>query len=116
MIADLAENQVAVHALDGPRGPRGVVKPGLIVMAQSTGVPIVPVYISVDRAWVLNSWDRTLIPKPFSKVTVRWDKPISVPEHLNEEAFESTRKQIEQHMKENQIRDDQEQGWTTPLL
>jgi lysophospholipid acyltransferase (LPLAT)-like uncharacterized protein len=116
MIADLAENQMAVHALDGPRGPRGVVKPGLIVMAQSTGIPIVPVYISVNRAWVLNSWDRTLIPKPFSTVTVRWDKPISVPEHLNEEAFESTRKQIEQHMKENQIRDDQEQGWTTPLL
>jgi len=116
MIADLAENQMAVHALDGPRGPRGVVKPGLIVMAQLSGIPIVPVYISVNRAWVLNSWDRTLIPKPFSTVTVRWDKPISVPEHLNEEAFESTRKQIEQHMKENQIRDDQEQGWTTPLL
>jgi hypothetical protein len=116
MIADLAENQVAVHALDGPRGPRGVVKPGLIVMAQSTGVPIVPVYISVDRAWVLDSWDRTLIPKPFSKVTVRWDKPISVPEHLNEEAFESTRKQIEQHMKENQIRDDRELCWESPLL
>ena len=116
MIADLAENQVAVHALDGPRGPRGIVKPGLIVMAQLSGIPIVPVYISVNRAWVLNSWDLTLIPKPFSTVTVRWDKPISVPEHLNEEAFESTRKQIEQHMKENQIRDDQEQGWTTPLL
>ena len=116
MIADLAENQVAVHALDGPRGPRGIVKPGLIVMAQLSGIPIVPVYISVNRAWVLNSWDLTLIPKPFSTVTVRWDKSISVPEHLNEEAFESTRKQIEQHMKENQIRDDQEQGWTTPLL
>jgi lysophospholipid acyltransferase (LPLAT)-like uncharacterized protein len=116
MIADLEKHQVAVHALDGPRGPRGVVKPGLIVMAQSTGVPIVPVYISVNRAWVLNSWDRTLIPKPFSKVTVRWDKPIPVPEHLSEEAFESTRKQIEQHMKENQTRDDREIGWESPLL
>jgi lysophospholipid acyltransferase (LPLAT)-like uncharacterized protein len=116
MIADLAEHQVAVHALDGPRGPRGVVKPGLIVMAQSTGVPIVPVYISVNRAWVLNSWDRTLIPKPFSIVTVRWDKPISVPEHLTAEAFESMRKQIEQYMKENQTRDDREIGWESLLL
>ena len=116
MIVDLAENQMAVHVLDGPQGPRGVVKPGLIVMAQSTGVPIVPVYISVDRAWVLNSWDRTLIPKPFSKITVRWDGPISVPANLNEEAFESTRKQIEQHMKENQTRDDRQLGWTKPLL
>ncbi len=116
MIADLAENQMAVHALDGPRGPRGVVKPGLIVMAQSAGVPIVPVYISVDRAWVLNSWDRTLIPKPFSTITVRWDDPIYVPEKRDEETFESIRKQIERHMKENQIRDDQKQGWTSPLL
>jgi lysophospholipid acyltransferase (LPLAT)-like uncharacterized protein len=116
MIADLAENQVAVHALDGPRGPRGVVKPGLIVMAQSTGVPIVPVYISVDRAWVLNSWDRFIIPKPFSTVVIRWDSPIYVPKSMDNETFENTRKKIEQHLKENQIRDDQEQGWTTPLL
>ena len=116
MIADLAENQMAVHALDGPRGPRGVVKPGLIVMAQSAGVPVVPVYISVDRAWALKSWDRTLIPKPFSTITVRWDDPIVVPEDIDEETFESTRKQMEQHMKENQNKDDAEKGWISPLL
>jgi lysophospholipid acyltransferase (LPLAT)-like uncharacterized protein len=116
MIADLAENQVAVHALDGPRGPKGVVKPGLIVMAQLSGVPIVPVYISVNRAWLLNSWDRFIIPKPFSTVIVRWDSPIYVPKSMDNETFEETRKKIEQHLKKNQIRDDQEQGWTTPLL
>jgi lysophospholipid acyltransferase (LPLAT)-like uncharacterized protein len=85
-------------------------------MARSSGVPIFPVYISVDRAWVLNSWDRTLIPKPFSTITVRWDDPIVVPEDIDEETFESTRKQIERHMKENQNRDDAEKGWISPLL
>ncbi len=116
MIADLAENQMAVHALDGPRGPRGVVKPGLIAMAQLSGVPIVPIYISVNRAWVLNSWDRSIIPKPFSTVVIRWDSPIYVPENMDNEAFENRRKKIEQHLKENQIRDDQKQGWTMSLL
>jgi lysophospholipid acyltransferase (LPLAT)-like uncharacterized protein len=111
MIADLVQNQFAVHVLDGPRGPRGVVKPGLIVMAQASGVPIFPFYITVDRAWVLKSWDRTLIPKPFSRVFVRWGRPFHVPEHLDEAGFEAIRKEIEQHMKENQTRDDRNLGW-----
>lgn len=111
MIADLAQNQLAVHVLDGPQGPRGIVKPGLIVMAQASGVPIFPFFITIDRAWVLNSWDRTLIPKPFSRVFARWGPPIYVPENLDEADFETLRKEIEQLLKENQKRDDQEHGW-----
>lgn len=116
MVEDLVHHQLAVHVLDGPRGPRGVVKPGLIVMAQLSKVPIFPIYISVDRAWVLNSWDHTLIPKPFSTIVVRWDNPIAVPECLDNDTFESIRRQIEQHMKENQTRDDFALGWKSPLL
>jgi lysophospholipid acyltransferase (LPLAT)-like uncharacterized protein len=116
MVEDLVHHQLAAHILDGPRGPRGVVKPGLIVMAQLSGVPIVPVYISVNRAWVLDSWDRFIIPKPFSTVVIRWDSPIYVPRSMDNETFEDTRKKIEQHLMENQIRDDREQGWTMPLL
>jgi lysophospholipid acyltransferase (LPLAT)-like uncharacterized protein len=106
------QNPFAVHVLDGPRGPRGIVKLGLVVMAQSSGAPIFPVYITVDHAWILNSWDQTVIPKPFSRIFVRWGAPIDVPKNLDTEGFENTRKQIEQHMKENQKRDDQQQGWS----
>jgi hypothetical protein len=60
---------------------------------------------------VLNSWDRTLIPKPFSRVFVRWGNPFYVPEYLDEAGFETIRQQIEQHMKENQTSDDREHGW-----
>ncbi len=116
MVEDLTHNQMAVHVLDGPRGPRGVVKPGLIVMAQLSAVPIFPVYISCNRAWILNSWDRTVIPKPFSTVVARWDDPVYVPKELDSEGFERMRKQIEQRMKENQIMDDEKQGWKDPLL
>jgi hypothetical protein len=111
MIADLDQNHFAVQVLDGPRGPKGVVKPGLIAMAQSSGAPIFPFYITIDRAWVLKSWDRTLIPKPFSQVFVRWGSPFYVPENLDEASFDAVRKQIEQHMKENQTLDDRKHGW-----
>ncbi len=116
LLKDLVQNSLTAHVLDGPRGPRGVIKPGLIVLARSSGVPIFPVYVSVNRAWVLNSWDSTLIPKPFSTITVRWDEPISIPDQLDDGAFENARQRIEKHMQENQNKDDAERGWKSPLL
>jgi lysophospholipid acyltransferase (LPLAT)-like uncharacterized protein len=88
----------------------------LIVMAQLSGVPIFPFSVSVNKAWVLNSWDRTLVPKPFSTIVARWDDPIAVPKDLDHITFENLRKQIELRMQENQNRLDQEQGWTSSLL
>jgi lysophospholipid acyltransferase (LPLAT)-like uncharacterized protein len=106
MLNDLKDHSLAVHVLDGPKGPRGVVKPGLIVLAEKSGVPIVPVYISISRAWVLGSWDRCLVPKPFSKIVIRWDQPITVPQNMNEQSFEHFLGKIEKHMLENQRQDD----------
>lgn len=111
MVDDLKDHAFGVHILDGPRGPIGVIKPGLIVMAQQSGASIIPVYTSVSRAWVLKSWDRCLIPKPLSKITVRWGEPISVPRQMNEQAFEDFRLGLEKHMLENQRRDDRRFGW-----
>ena len=51
MIEYLSKNNAAVHAVDGPRGPKGVVKPGIIRIAQRSGAAIYPVYISTNRAW-----------------------------------------------------------------
>lgn len=116
LLKDLVQNSLTAHVLDGPRGPRGVIKAGLIVMARSSKVPIFPVYVSVNRAWVLNSWDSTLIPKPFSTIVVRWDDPISIPEQLDEGTFENTRQRLEKHMQENQKMDDAERGWKFSLL
>jgi lysophospholipid acyltransferase (LPLAT)-like uncharacterized protein len=116
IVADLEEHPFAIHAVDGPRGPRGVIKAGLIVMAQLSGVPIVPVSISVNRAWILKSWDRFLIPKPFSTVTVRWDESILVPEQLDSATFETFRREIERRMREIHNEDDRKRGWQEPLL
>jgi lysophospholipid acyltransferase (LPLAT)-like uncharacterized protein len=116
MITELSVHPVAVHALDGPRGPRGVIKPGLIRMAQLSGAPIIPVYISVNRAWRLKSWDRFLIPKPFSTVRVRWDKPIAVPAELDDALFETIRLDVEKRIRHNQDQDDREHGWRETLF
>jgi hypothetical protein len=111
LVDDLAEHPFAAHILDGPRGPIGVIKPGLIVLAKQSGVPIVPVYVSLSRAWVLRSWDRCLVPKPFSKIVVRFGQPIPVQKEMDEKGFEEARSKIEALMLENQRLDDGRLGW-----
>jgi lysophospholipid acyltransferase (LPLAT)-like uncharacterized protein len=56
-----------------------VAKPGPVLLARNTGAPIRCFYIAVQDGWVLNSWDRFLIPKPFTRAHVRWSRPIFVP-------------------------------------
>jgi hypothetical protein len=87
------------HIVDGPQGPFGVIKPGLLVIAQFAGVPIVPVIVSAQRCWTFKSWDRFMIPKPFSRIVVRFAPPIPVPRRLDAEAFEALRLYIEKQMK-----------------
>ena len=71
--------------LDGPRGPRYKVKPGPVALGRSSGVPLTMFHMAVDKAWVLNSWDRLIIPKPFSRVLVRFGKLIEVPRTASDE-------------------------------
>lgn len=66
-----------VFTMDGPRGPIYKAKPGILYMAMKLELPIVPLTFSADQAWVLEqSWDRYLIPKPFSRCCVAIGKPI----------------------------------------
>jgi lysophospholipid acyltransferase (LPLAT)-like uncharacterized protein len=87
------------HIVDGPRGPFGVVKPGLLLIAQNTGMPIIPIIISAEKKWVFNSWDRFIIPKPFSRVIIRFCDEICVPRKLSLSDFEEKRSQIENTFK-----------------
>jgi lysophospholipid acyltransferase (LPLAT)-like uncharacterized protein len=115
MVQDLAQNQAALHIIDGPQGPKAVVKAGLVRLAQLSKGVIIPIYISVDRAWVTNSWDRFLIPKPFSRVLVRFGEPIVVPEQMDPEVFEVLRLEVEKKMIDGHAQDDLNFGWEKPL-
>src|SRR4029077_11628339 len=53
---------------DGPRGPAYEIRPGTIFLAQRTGAPIQPINLEFSSCWRFNSWDRFILPRPFSKV------------------------------------------------
>ncbi len=96
MIDHLHEYRFGAHILDGPRGPIGKVKPGVIKMALETSAILVPFYIEADHAWFFNSWDRFMLPRPFSRVTLSFGNPIYLdPEN---KTFETERIDLEKQM------------------
>lgn len=80
---------------DGPRGPRCRVQPGLVKLAEKTGVPILPIRVVYHRAHVLRTWDRFLIPMPFSRVDIVFEELQEVDQSGGESVFEAERKRIE---------------------
>jgi lysophospholipid acyltransferase (LPLAT)-like uncharacterized protein len=68
-----------VLAVDGPRGPAGVPKPGALRLAVSARRPIVVVRVAASRAWRARSWDRLMVPWPFTTVRV-WAIRLDPPE------------------------------------
>jgi lysophospholipid acyltransferase (LPLAT)-like uncharacterized protein len=101
------------HIVDGPRGPLGIVKPGLLLIAQISGAPIIPTITSAERKWVFNSWDRFVIPKPFSRVIFRFGDEIYVPIKLQGTAFEEKRSSIENTLKKLYVETDS--LWKDPV-
>jgi hypothetical protein len=80
---------------DGPRGPCYVVQPGVMSLAQLTGLPIVPV--SYHLGWKIRakSWDRFQIPLPFACCEMIYEKPIYVPREASDTEREALRKELE---------------------
>lgn len=72
---------------DGPRGPARRSKPGLLRLARELGAPVMPVGTSSSRPKFLRSWDRYLVPLPFSRCVVLFGPPVEPAEGENDEAF-----------------------------
>lgn len=76
-------------AVDGPRGPRRDVKPGLISMAKNSQVMLLPMVALPEKFWMLRkSWDQMKIPKPFSRIVVVYGQPIHVPINIQPENYQ----------------------------
>jgi len=84
MRKELEEGRSAAFTIDGPRGPKYVAKPGPVLLAQKTGLPIATFHFACADAWLLRSWDEFMIPKPFSRVLLRVGRLIQVPPDLDE--------------------------------
>jgi len=95
---DLAAGRPAGFTLDGPRGPARVAQPGAVWLAKATGNPVLPFHLEADRAWTVNSWDRTQIPKPFSTVSIAMGEPFTVPREADEARLEAARRSLESRL------------------
>lgn len=103
MIEHLTVHKFGAHILDGPRGPRGKVKAGIVKMATTSNAVVVPFYTHAEKAWYFNSWDRFMLPKPFSRVTLIFGEAIHMGTDIDRSDFEKQRLQLEETMKHRLI-------------
>ncbi len=84
----------AIFTADGPRGPIYRTKPGPIRLAHVTGARIGAFHLEPERAWTMRSWDRFLVPKPFTRIAVSWARWTHVSSDLPESQFEEKREEL----------------------
>lgn len=89
-----AEGHSLAITTDGPQGPPRMCKPGAVLAAARTGLPIVPVAAAAVHAWTFNSWDRFFIPKPGSIVYLSYGEPIQVPPNISGDAVAQWRARV----------------------
>jgi hypothetical protein len=83
---------------DGPRGPGREMKPGAVKLAKETGAYLVPFTFSSYKRKNLKSWDKLLIPKPFTRFVAIYGNPISVESNLNDQELGIKLREVEEYM------------------
>ncbi len=71
-------------AVDGPEGPYGSIREGVLHLARMTGAPVVPLVARADKPLVLNTWDRTVVPVPFRKVHMDIGPVMHIPSNAGD--------------------------------
>jgi hypothetical protein len=90
----IERGRTAIFTADGPRGPIYQTKMGPIKLAAMTGAPIGAFHLEPEHAWTMRSWDRFLVPKPFTRIAVSWAQWTHVPADLPEAEFERKREEL----------------------
>jgi len=86
-----------VLAVDGPRGPRGVCKPGIVRLAQKAGVPLLPAGVAVSRRVLFRkSWSQVYLPLPFARQVILIGDPIRFPEAVAAEDIDRHCRRVEE--------------------
>jgi lysophospholipid acyltransferase (LPLAT)-like uncharacterized protein len=94
----LAKGGDVVITPDGPRGPVYELGPGIIFLAQKAGAPVVPINMEYSNCWRVKSWDRFIIPRPFSRVRVIIGQPERIRSTSTDEEFEAERLRLQNAM------------------
>lgn len=101
MIRAMTPRDFAAMAVDGSRRcPRFSVQQGVLLLAQRTGLPIVPIAARASRKWIVGSKDRIEIPFPWAKVTLIYGETLEVPADADAAALEVLRARLERQLRE----------------
>ena len=94
----IARGRDVVITPDGPRGPAYELGQGIIFLAQQSGAEVVPINMEYSSCWRVKSWDRFILPRPFSTVRVIFGSPYRVAQTSTEEEFEHERQRLQEAM------------------
>lgn len=94
----LDEGKIVAITPDGPRGPRHSIADGIVAIAQKKDLPIVVYRYKASRYWEMKSWDRFIIPKPFSRLDFYASEPFYVTDMTKEEAKMKIKEQLNQYV------------------
>jgi lysophospholipid acyltransferase (LPLAT)-like uncharacterized protein len=83
---------------DGPKGPRFEFKGGAIALAQLSGVPVVPIAFAAKRAWIMRTWDKFVLPWPFTRVVLQVGEPFMPPRKASAEEMQQMQLQMADRM------------------
>lgn len=98
MIRRLQRGQIVAMLPDGPRGPAGVAKPGVVALARAGRVRLIPIGIAASPAIRFGSWDRAMLPLPFARVHCHYGEPLIVPKKAKGEELERFRLALEREL------------------
>jgi lysophospholipid acyltransferase (LPLAT)-like uncharacterized protein len=91
----LEQGNPVAFTIDGPRGPKYVAKPGPVLLSRISNLPMAAFYVAISDAWILNTWDQLVVPKPFSKALVRVSAKMRVPETAEETQMADFHRQLQ---------------------
>jgi lysophospholipid acyltransferase (LPLAT)-like uncharacterized protein len=95
MLGAVKKGSNAALVADGSQGPPRKAQSGAVLIASKTGVPIVPIVWSASGFFTIRSWDRTAIPRPFSRIHYFYGEPIWVPGGVEQDGLEEYRRRLE---------------------
>ena len=98
MLRAIRNGSNAAIVADGSQGPPKIVQAGSILLASRTGAPIIPMVYAASSYFTIPSWDRTIIPKPFSRIDFYYGEPLCIPAKATPEEIEEYRVHLEKRL------------------
>ena len=95
MISHLRSGEPGGFIADGSRGPARLAQKGILVLARHARAPLVPVSMAANPCWRFHSWDRTMLAKPFARITFMFGPPIWITAEMSSKDLEVARQDLE---------------------